>query len=224
MTPYRTPLERAELAGLLTGAARSISGILDAEYPTPAARSYLRPVLGVLSAGPGCVGELTDRLEALFAEPLPASSAGLFTLASYASALGWLTESLVELTATVDLIPGQIDAVTEAVRISTEAPGPAGTDELFKDFGVCFTDDEVDTLAEAADAAGLTIEAYVAAAGLAHAAALDFRTACAEITSGLSEDAHYVQIEAADHASTGEGPGSLPTLVRSLLARMEAVQ
>lgn len=224
MTADRTPLERAALADLLTSAAQSISGILSAGYPAPATRSYLRPVLGVLSAGPGVVGELTDRLEALFAEPLPASSAGLFTLASYASALGWLTESLVELTTRVDLISGQIDAVTEAVLASAETPGPAGADELFGDFDVYFTDDELNNLNDAADATGLTVEAYVAAAGLAHAAAMDFQAACAEITSGLSEDAKYVQAEAADYASTGEGPGSLPTLVRSLLARMEAVQ
>lgn len=224
MTADRTPLERAELAELLTGAAQSISGILSAEYPTPAARSYLRPVLGVLSAGPRVVGELTDRLESLFAEPLPASSAGLFTLASYASALGWLTESLVELTGTVDLIPGQIDAVTEAVLASAEAPGPAGAQELFVDFDVYFTDEELDGLGDAAAAAGLTVEAYAAAAGLAHAAALNFQAACAEITSGLSEDARYIQAEATGYTSTGEGPGSLPTLVRSLLARMEAVQ
>ena len=221
MTADHTLLERAELAELLTVAAQSISGVLSTEYPTPTARSYLRPVLGVLSAGPRVVGELTDRLEALYTEPLPATSAGLFTLASYASALGWLTESLVELTTAVDLIPGQIDSITEAVIAGAEAPGLAGTDELFEQFDVSFTYEEPDGLVEAADATGLTVEAYVAAAGLAHAAARTFHVACAEITSGLHEDARYVQAEAMDHAATGEGPGSLPTLVRALLTRMD---
>ncbi|MFB7109161.1 hypothetical protein [Streptomyces sp. NPDC056291] len=53
MTADRIPLVRAELAGLLTAAAQSVSGILTTEYPTSASRSYLHPVLGALSAGPG---------------------------------------------------------------------------------------------------------------------------------------------------------------------------
>lgn len=222
MSNDRTPLDRAEMAELLDRAARSISGVLTAEYDTPTSRPYLRPVLGVLLAGPRVVAELTDRLEALMAEPLPASSGGLFTLASYASALGWLTESLVELTTTVDLIPGLIDSVTQAVLGSAQEAEAEGTEDLFKDFDVFFTDDQWDTVTDAAATAGLTVQGYVAAAGLAYAAALTFRTDCAEITSGLHQDAAYVATESSlDHAATGQGPGSLPTLVRSLLTRME---
>jgi len=48
--------------------------------------------------------------------------------------------------------------------------------------------------------------------------------ACMEISSGLLEDAAYVLAEATDHVWIGDGPNSLPTLVRSLLARMEAAE
>lgn len=223
MTTDRTPVDHAELADHLTGAAHRISGILTSEYATPTGRPYLRPVLGALSAGPRVVAELTDRLEALVAEPLPVSSGGLFTLASYASALGWLTESLVELTTTVDLIPSLIESVTQAVVGGAEEAADAdGAGDLFKDFDVFFTDDEWDTVSEAADAAGLTVEGYVAATGLAHNAAVTFAADCAEITAGLRQDAAYVATAPSlDYAATGEGPGSLPTLVRSLLTRME---
>lgn len=221
MTTDRNPLDRAELAELLTGAARSISGILTTEYATPTSRSYLRPVLGALSAGPGVVSDLTGRLEALVTEPLPTSSTGLFALASYASALGWLTESLVELITTLDLVPGLVDSVTEAVVGSADSPDLSGA---FEDIGAFFSDAEWDTLSAAATDAGLPAEAYVAAAALAHAAALTFRTDCAEITAGLRQDARYIWAEAPDYIPTGDGPGSLPTLVRSLLTRMEAVE
>lgn len=221
MTNDRTPLDRAGMAALLDRAAHSISGILASEYDTPTSRPYLRPVLGVLLAGPRVVAELTEQLEELVAQPLPASSGGLFTLASYASALGWLTESLVELTTTVDLIPALIDSVTQAVLGSAQEAETEGTEDLFKDFDVFFTDEQWDTVADAATA-GLTVEGYVAAAGLAYAAALTFRTDCAEITSGLHQDAARVATESSlDHTATGQDPGSLPTLVRSLLTRME---
>ncbi|MEC3996120.1 hypothetical protein VSR01_22415 [Actinacidiphila sp. DG2A-62] len=108
MTADRTALSRTELADLLTGAACSVSALVSAEYPTPAARSYLHPVLGVLSAGPAVVSELNDRLEDVLAEAWPDTPAGLFALASYAAALGWLTESLAELTDTVDHICIQV--------------------------------------------------------------------------------------------------------------------
>lgn len=95
MTAVRTPLACTELAGLLTDAARSVSEVLTTKYPTSASRSYPHPVLGALSAGPRVVCELNNRLaEFVVEEPLPSTPAGLFTLASYASALGWLTESL----------------------------------------------------------------------------------------------------------------------------------
>ncbi|MBM9508019.1 hypothetical protein [Actinacidiphila acididurans] len=221
MTADRAPLEHADLAELLTGAAQRISDLISAEYPAPVGRSYLRPVLGPLSAGPGIVGELTERLEGLFAEPLPTSSASLFILASYASALGWLTESLVELTETVALVPGLLDTVTEAVLNHSEVPGPHRVEELIQDFAALFTDDEWNSMLGAAEATGLPAEAYVITAGVVSAAALTFRTDCEEIASGLREDASYVATQAPGRAATGEGSGSLPALVRSLLARME---
>ncbi|MFF4203037.1 hypothetical protein ACFYZ8_20390 [Streptomyces sp. NPDC001668] len=46
MTADRAFLDRTELAGLLTDAARSVSEVLTTEYPTSAGRSYLHPVLG----------------------------------------------------------------------------------------------------------------------------------------------------------------------------------
>ncbi|WP_313772126.1 hypothetical protein [Streptomyces angustmyceticus] len=46
--------------------------------------------------------------------------------------------------------------------------------------------------------------------------------ACMEISSGLLEDAAYVRGAASEHAWIGDGPDNLPTLVRSLLARVEA--
>jgi hypothetical protein len=55
-------------------------------------------------------------------------------------------------------------------------------------------------------------------------AAARITDACMEIASGLAEDAAYVLGEATDHVRIGEGPDSLPTLVRTLLARMEAAQ
>ncbi|MFD4815006.1 hypothetical protein ACFWNS_41400, partial [Streptomyces sp. NPDC058418] len=82
MTATRTPtpLARTELADLLTDVAHSVSGILTAEYPTAANRSYLHPVLGALSAGPRVVCALNDRLEGFVADdPLPTTPAGLFT-------------------------------------------------------------------------------------------------------------------------------------------------
>ncbi|MFJ1779999.1 hypothetical protein ACIOKA_25130 [Streptomyces anulatus] len=45
--------------------------------------------------------------------------------------------------------------------------------------------------------------------------------ACLEISSGLLEDAGLLR-QATDHLRLSDDPGSLPSLVRSLLARMEA--
>ncbi|MFD6365934.1 hypothetical protein ACFWGM_02430, partial [Streptomyces roseolus] len=132
MTDDRAPLSRTELAGLLTEAAQSVSGIVAAEYPTAASRSYLHPVLGPLSAGPRVVGELNDRLEGLVAAvPRPATPAGLFTLASYAAALGWLTESFTELTASVDQICTRVGIPSEPRDPAFAVSGDAGQDGEF---------------------------------------------------------------------------------------------
>ncbi|WP_326765314.1 hypothetical protein OG978_12640 [Streptomyces sp. NBC_01591] len=218
MTADRTPLSRTDLAGLLTEAAQSVSAILTAEYPTAPSRSYLHPVLGMLAAGPRVVGELNDRLEEFVAaEPRPTTPAGLFTLASYAATLGWLTESLAELTTAVDRI------CTRA-GIPTEPRDPAVTTPDDNEFDFSFNALELAAIRTAAEAAGLAPDDYVAVLAESLLAASRVTDACIEISSSLLEDAVYVLDEATDHISAGDGPGSLPTLVRSLLARMEAAE
>ena len=222
MDADRTPLARAELAGLLTDAAQSVSGVLTTEYPTSASRSYLHPVLGALSAGPRVVSELNDRLEEfVIEEPLPATPAGLFTLASYASALGWLTESLAELTASVDQICNRVGIPAEPPDPALAAPSPA---EREGDFDFAFSALELAAIRTAAEAAGLSPGDYVEVLSQSLLAASRITDACMEISSGLLEDAAYVLGEATDHVWIGEGPDSLPTLVRSLLARMESAE
>ncbi|WP_415942055.1 hypothetical protein [Streptomyces sp. 067-1] len=222
MTTDRTPLTRAELADLLTDAAQSVSGILTAEYPTAPGRSYLHPVLGALSAGPQVVGELNDRFEGFVAaEPRPATSAGLFTLASYASALGWLTESFAELTASVDQICTRVGIPTEPRNPVFAAPDGAEQDD---EFDFAFSALELAAIRTAAEAAGLAPADYVEVLSESLLAASRITDACMEISSGLLDDAAYVLDEATDHVWLGDGPESLPTLVRSLLARMEVTE
>ncbi|MFF4180203.1 hypothetical protein [Streptomyces sp. NPDC001750] len=222
MTTHRAPLTRPDLAGLLTEAAQSVSGILAAEYPTVASRSYLHPVLGALSAGPRVVDELTNRLEELLAsEPRPATPAGLFALASYASALGWLTESLAELTTAVDQICTRVGIPTKPRDLAFAATEDTEEEDGF-DFA--FNALELAAIRTAAEAAGLAPDDYVEVLSESLLAASRIADACLEISSGLLEDAAYVLDEATDHVWLGDGPGSLPTLVRSLLARMEAAE
>ncbi|MFC8718057.1 hypothetical protein [Kitasatospora sp. NPDC057198] len=211
---------RSDLAGWLTDAAQAVAGILVAEYDAPTSRSYLAPLLGPLSAGPRVVGELNERLEDLLDEPLPATPVGLFALASYASALGWLTESLAELTAAVDAICTRTGLPTLEPE-GQAVPVPGGDEEGF-DF--CFNDVETAAIRAAADAAGMKMDAYVDVLVGALRAATAITDACMEISSGLIEDAQYIVAEAASEVRIGEGPGSLPTLVRSLLARLETPQ
>ncbi|MCX5314757.1 hypothetical protein [Streptomyces sp. NBC_00154] len=222
MTVDHAPLARTELAGLLTEAAQSVSGILTAEHPTAASRSYLHPVLGALSAGPRVACELNDRLEEFVAdEPRPATPAGLFTLASYASALGWLTESLAELTTSVDQICTRVGIPTGPPDPAIAAPAGVGQDSKF-DFAVSAL--ELAAIRTAAEAAGLVPGDYVEVLSESLLAASRITDACMEISSGLREDAQYVLGEATDHVWIGDGPDSLPTLVRSLLARMETAE
>lgn len=221
MTADRPPLARTELADLLSGAAQSISGVLTAEYPTPASRSYLHPVLGALSAGPRVVGELTKRLEGFLDEPLPDTPAGLFALASYAAALGWLTESLAELTTSVDEIC-TVGIPAGAPEPSIAPSSPQDNDTADSGFG--FSALELAAIRAAAEDAGLTSGEYVEVLSQSLLAAARITDACMEIASGLAEDATYVLGEATDHIRIGEGPDSLPTLVRTLLARMESAR
>ncbi|MFE5733537.1 hypothetical protein ACFQ7A_21850 [Streptomyces sp. NPDC056528] len=216
------PLTRTELADLLTEAAQSVSGIVTAEYPTAAGRSYLHPVLGPLSAGPRVVGELNDRLEGLVAAvPRPATPAGLFALASYAAALGWLTESFTELTASVDRIYTRVGIPSEPRNLVSAEAGGAERDDAF-DFA--FSALELAAIRTAAEAAGLTPDDYVEVLSQSLLAASRITDDCMEISSSLLEDATYVLDEASDHVRTDDGPNSLPTLVRSLLVRMETAR
>ncbi|SBU92115.1 hypothetical protein YW5DRAFT_03851 [Streptomyces sp. Ncost-T6T-1] len=222
MSAVRAPLPRTELAGLLTEAAQSVSGILTAEYPTAAYLSYLHPVLGPLSAGPQVVGELNERFEEfLAAAPRPTTPAGLFALASYASALGWLTESFTELTASVDQICTRV-----CTPVEPRAPGVAESDGAAEGdaFDLAFSAQELAAIRTAAEASGLAPDDYVEVLALSLLAAYRITDACMEISNGLLEDAAYVLDEATDHVRLGDGPGSLPSLVRSLLARIETAK
>ncbi|MEU6664032.1 hypothetical protein [Streptomyces sp. NPDC046821] len=223
MTTDRAPLSRTDLAGLLTEASQSVSAILTTEYPTAPSRSYLHPVLGALAAGPQVVGELNDRLEGFVAdEPRPATPAVLFTLASYALALGWLTESLAELTTAVDRICTRAGIPIEPLDPVVTARDNAEHDSNF-DFS--FSALELAAIRSAAETAGLPPADYVAVLSESLLAASRITDACVEISSGLLEDAACILGEAmTDHVWVGDGPNSLPTLVRSLLARMEATQ
>lgn len=219
MTADHISLTRTELSGFLTDAAQSVSGILTAEYPTATSRSYLHPVLGAVAAGPKVAAGLNERLEGFMAgDQLTPTPAGLFTLASHASALGWLTESLAELTCSVDKI-------CTRVGIPSEPPDPslaahAGV-ERDSEFDFAFSALELAAIRTAAEAAGLTSGDYVEVLSESLLAASRITDACMEISSGLMEDATYVLGEVCDSVWIGEGPNSLPTLVRSLLARME---
>ncbi|MFF0714029.1 hypothetical protein ACWEVM_21950 [Streptomyces bauhiniae] len=217
MTADRPTLTRPELADLLTDAAQCVSGILTAEYPTTASRSYLHPVLGALSAGPQVVGKLNERLEGFVAAEHPATPAGLFTLASHASALGWLTESLAELTASVEEISTRVGIPTESRTPVVPASGDAHRDDF------SFSALELAAIRTAAEATSLAPDIYVEVLSQSLLAASRITDACMEISSGLLEDAAYVLDEATGDVWLGDGPGSLPTLVRSLLARMETV-
>ncbi|MFB8124000.1 hypothetical protein ACFVG1_00275 [Streptomyces bacillaris] len=222
MTAARAPLPRTELAGLLTEAAHRVSGILTAEYPTAADRSYLHPVLGPLSSGPQVVGKLNENFEEFIAaEPRPTTPAGLFALASYASALGWLTESFTELTASVDQICTRV-----GIPVEPRVPGVVASDGAAEGnaFDFAFSAQELAAIRTAAEAAGLAPDDYVEVLSLSLFAASRIADACMEISDGLLEDAAYVLDEATDHVRLGDGPGSLPSLVRSLLARMETAK
>ncbi|MFF4673953.1 hypothetical protein ACFY1C_29630 [Streptomyces sp. NPDC001279] len=221
MTNDRTALTRSELADLLADAAQSVSGIPTAEYPTAAARSYLHPVLGPLAAGPRVVTELNDRFEGFVAaESRPATSPGLFALASYASALGWLTESFAELTASVDEICTRVGIPTEpSAPIAVVSGGIERDDE----FDFAFSALELEAVRNAAEAAGLAPNDYVEVLSQSLLAAARITDACMEISSGLLDDADLLR-EASDRPRLGDDPESLPALVRSLLARMEATE
>ncbi|MFE2207252.1 hypothetical protein [Streptomyces rubiginosohelvolus] len=221
MTNDRTALTRSELADLLTEAAQNVGGIPAAEYPTAAARSYLHPVLGPLAAGPRVITELNDRFEGFVAtEPRPAGSAGLFALASYASALGWLTESFAELTSSVDEICTRVGIPKEPRAPIVAAPGRTERDDGF-DFA--FNALELEAVRNAAEAAGLAPDDYVEVLSQSLLAAARITDACMEISSGLLDDADLLS-EASDRPRLDNDPGSLPALVRSLLARMETTE
>lgn len=221
MTNDRTALTRSEMADLLTDAAQNVAAIPAAEYPTAAARSYLHPVLGPLAAGPSVITGLNDRFEEFVAaEPRPAGSAGLFALASYASALGWLTESFTELTSSVDEICNHVGIPTEPC-----APivAPTGGTERNDEFDFAFSALELEAVRNAAEAAGLAPADYVEVLSLSLLAAARITDACMEISSGLLDDADLLR-KASDRPRLGDDPGSLPALVRSLLDRMEATE
>ncbi|MDH6709146.1 hypothetical protein P3T27_005892 [Kitasatospora sp. MAA19] len=205
----------ADLAVWLAEAAAAVSGIVSARHTTPPSRSHLHPVLGPLTAGPKVITALAGRMEDLLSARLPTTPAALFTLASYASALGWLTESLADLTQAVDLL------IVEA-GLSADATATAPGEAAGLDLSAYAPQDRQAITALAAEAA-LTPGLYLRTLGQALLACAEFTEACTEIIGALTENAHRLLDESVSFVRLGgEGPDSLPTLVRSLLARMEA--
>ncbi|MFI0942783.1 hypothetical protein [Streptomyces sp. NPDC021020] len=218
MTTSRTPSSRAELADLLTGAAHSISSILTTEFPTPAARSYLHPVLGPLTAGPQVVKELARGLEDFLDEPMPDTRAGLLTLASQAAALGWLTESLYELADAVDRICTQAGIPAEAPG-SSPVPGGSRRDDDVEEPTFEFSGLELVALRAAARAAGLSSVKYVEVLSQSLLAAVGIAEACTDIAGYLTDAAAHV-LDDPGSLRIDEQPGSLPAQARTLLARI----
>ncbi|MFF2078590.1 hypothetical protein ACFVXG_28035 [Kitasatospora sp. NPDC058162] len=203
----------ADLAVWLAEAAEAVSGIVTARHTTPPSHSHLHPVLGPLTTGPKVITTLAARLEDLLDTRLPTTPAALFTLASYASALGWLTESLADLTQAVDLL-----IVEAGLPAATAiAPGEAAGLDLS-----AYAPQDRQAIASLAAEAALPVGLYLQILGQAVLASTEFTEACTEIIGALTEDAHRLLDESVSFVRLdGEGPDSLPTLVRSLLARME---
>ncbi|MFJ7275436.1 hypothetical protein [Kitasatospora sp. NPDC098663] len=207
----------ADLAVWLAEAAQAVSVIVTARHDTAPSRSHLHPVLGPLTAGPQVITALASRLEDLLDARLPTTPATLFALASYASALGWLSESLAELTQAVDLL------VVEA-GLPDGATGTTPGEAAVFDLSAYSPQDRQAITALAAEAA-LPPGLYLQILGQALLASAEFTEACTEIIGALTEDAHRLLDESVSVVRLGgEGPDSLPTLVRSLLARMETVR
>ncbi|MFD7908577.1 hypothetical protein ACFV4G_40840 [Kitasatospora sp. NPDC059747] len=205
----------ADLATWLIEAAEAVSGLVTAEHPTPPSRSCLQPVLGPLAAGPDTVTDLALRLDELLDEQYPANPAVLFTVASYASAVGWLSESLAELTQVIDLLCTR--AGLPAGDNVASAPGEVAGFDL-----AAYSAPDREAIVALADEAGLPPGLYLHVLGGALVAGGLFAEECSEIAGGLAEDARALMDESVSAVPLGgEGPGSLPTLVRSLLARME---
>ncbi|MGF1425485.1 hypothetical protein [Kitasatospora sp. LaBMicrA B282] len=211
-----TAISHAELAKWLVEASQAVSGIVTAEHTAPPTCSYLGPVLGSLAAGPQVITTLALRLEGLLAEePSPAV---LFTLASYASALGWLTESLSDLTQVISLLCAQAGIPADGAEAT--APREVANFDLS-----AYAPQDWQAITDLAAAAALPPGLYLEILGQALLAGASFTEACTEITGALSKDAHRLLDEpAASFSLVGEGPDSLPTLVRSLLTRLEADQ
>ncbi|MFF4820767.1 hypothetical protein ACFY2K_40030 [Kitasatospora sp. NPDC001309] len=204
-----------DLAAWLAEAAEAVSGVVTAEHATPRSRSHLHPVLGPLTTGPKVITSLAGRMEDLLDARLPATPATLFALASYASALGWLTESLADLTQAVDCLTVEAGLPSDA---TAAAPGEVPDFDLS-----AYAPQDRQAITALAAEAALPPGLYLQILGQALLASTEFTDACTEIISGLTEDALRLLDEEVSFVRLGgEGPDSLPTLVRSLLARMEA--
>jgi hypothetical protein len=201
----RTP-DVQSLADVLTAAATEVCGVLTTPYPTAPSRSYLHPVLGPLAAGPHVAVRLADRLDDL-AEP--ASTAELFALGSLASALGWLTESLITLIADVDAV-----CTLAGLPDADPAPGPLPVPDDTHGLSTI----ELASVRAAAALCDLSPTSYAAALGAALRAAARVDTGCTEIAEGLRTDA--AALLAPERLASG-GPDSLPHLVHTLLTRTE---
>ncbi|MFJ6382703.1 hypothetical protein ACIQI7_22220 [Kitasatospora sp. NPDC092039] len=213
-TPAHT---HADLAVWLAEAAQAVSGIVTARHATAPSRSHLHPVLGPLTAGPQVITALAGRMEDLLDARLPTTPATLFTVASYASALGWLSESLADLTHAVDLLAAESGLPADA---TVTAPGETA------DFNLSdYAPQDRQAIAALAAEAALPPGLYLQILGHSLLASTEFIAACTEIIGALTEDAQRLLDESVSVVPLGgEGPDSLPTLVRSLLARMETAR
>ncbi|MFD0624300.1 hypothetical protein ACFQ2K_54275 [Streptomyces sanglieri] len=99
----------------------------------------------------------------------------------------------------------------------------SGGTERDDEFEFAFSALELEAVRSAAEAAGLTPDDYVEVLSQSLLAAARITDACMEISSGLLDDADLLR-EISDRPRLGNDPGSLPALVRSLLARMETTE
>jgi hypothetical protein len=209
-----TGTDPAGLAASLDETARAISTLLTAEAPAPTGRSYLQPVMGLLTEAPPVVRDLSTRLAPL-ADPgptqLPATTATHFALASHLLALGQLTDGLDDFTTAVENIcayahlplgptgtPGQ----SRSVEDSHPQPGETGEPEYA-------SAEEWAQITAAATAAGLPPQDYAQALRTAVTAAHSIRAICSDAAGALHADAARLRTEPAN-------PG-LPTALQALV-------
>jgi hypothetical protein len=203
-----TSPDPAGLAASLDETARAISTLLTAEAPAPTGRSYLQPVMGLLTEAPPVVRDLSTRLAPL-ADPgptqLPATTATHFALASYLLALGQLTDALDDFTTAVE----NICAYAHLPLRPTQAPGRAEGGHPRPGEPEHASAEEWAQITAAATAAGLPPQDYAHALRMALTAARAIRAVCSDAAGALHADAARLRTEPTN-------PG-LPTALQALV-------